>query len=306
MPGDLSRPNNALEATTNLLLMRLLQSADEDEFDAVLGELKGVVEKIEGLGDYPAKSLADIIQVLGEVVSDSPAYNELFEATLALMERRSGEGSAGRALLERAFQLLDAERYYAAIRLLGRAQHKFVQYECRRDLVMALAACGSAYEQAGLLWAARANFLAAATTAFADFLERGDITRPAMLASRQLAWLELQLGRVPAALQWAQLTDIVAGHLMLEGRAKKAFLERRDDFDMILGLQLLRCQFDDLRSAGALPNILVGLGFNHAHIALLYTLGHEDTLRQEGWIPESQTPEAVKDLMLQWVNQPAR
>jgi hypothetical protein len=29
---------------------------------------------------------------LGEVVSDSPAYNELFEATLALMERRSGEG----------------------------------------------------------------------------------------------------------------------------------------------------------------------------------------------------------------------
>jgi hypothetical protein len=221
---DRSRPNNALEAKTDLLLMRLPQSADADEFDAVLGELKGVVDKIEGLGDYPAKPLADIIQVLGEVASDSPAYNELFEATLSLMERRSGEGSAGRALLERGFQLLDAERYYHAIRLLGRAQHKLVKYEYRRDFVMALAACGSAYEQAGLLWAARANFLAAATTASADFLEHGDITRPAMLATRQLAWLELQLGRVPAALQWAHLTDIVAGHLMLEGRAKEAFL----------------------------------------------------------------------------------
>ena len=191
--------------------MRLHQSVDADEFDVVLGELKGVVENVEGLGDYPAKSLADIIQVLGDVVSDSPTYNELFEAALALMERRSGEGSAGRALLERGFQLLNAERYYDAIRVLGRAQHKLVKYEYRHDFVMALAACGSAYEQAGLLWAARANFLAAATTAFADFLEHGDITRPAMLATRQLAWLELQLGRVPAALQWAQLTEIVAG-----------------------------------------------------------------------------------------------
>jgi hypothetical protein len=56
---------------------------------------------------------------------------------------------------------------------------------------------------------------------------------------------------------------------------------------MILGLLLLECQFDDLKSVGALPNILGGLGFDHARTALLYALGHEDTLRQECWIPES-------------------
>jgi hypothetical protein len=303
---DRSRPNNALEARTDLLLMRLQQSADAEEFDAVLGELKGVVEKIEGLGDYPAKSLADSIQALGDFVSDSPAYSELFEATVALMERRSGEGSAGRALLERGFQLLKAERYYDAIRLLGRAQHKLVKYEYRGHFVMALTACGSAYEQAGLLWAARANFLAAATTAFADFLEHGDITRSAMLATRQLSWLEIQLGRVPAALQWARLTDIVGGHLILQGKAKESFEQQRRDFDMILGLLLLRCKFDDLKSVGGLPNVLDALGFDHARIALLYALGHEDALRQEGWIPEIETPEAVKHLMVQWTNQPAR
>jgi hypothetical protein len=207
---DPSRPNNSLQAKTNLLLMRLNQGVDADEIDLVLTELKGVIAKIEGLGDYPAETLADIIQMLGEVVSDSPAYNELFEATLALMERRSGEGSAGRSLLDRGFQLLNAEQYYDAIRVLGRAQRKLVKYEYRRDFIVALAACGSAYNEAGLLWAARGNFLAAATTAFADFLERGDITRPALLAVGQLAWLELQLGRVPAALQWAQLTDLQA------------------------------------------------------------------------------------------------
>jgi hypothetical protein len=56
---------------------------------------------------------------------------------------------------------------------------------------------------------------------------------------------------------------------------------------MILGLLLLECQFDDLKSVGALPNILGGLGFDHARAALLNALGHEDTLRQECWIPES-------------------
>jgi hypothetical protein len=75
---DPSRPNNALGATTNLLLMRLHQTVDTDEFDAALRELKGVIEKIEGLADYPAESVADIIKVLGDVVSDSQAYNELF------------------------------------------------------------------------------------------------------------------------------------------------------------------------------------------------------------------------------------
>jgi hypothetical protein len=149
--------------------------------------------------------------------------------------------------------LLNAERYYDAIRVLGRAQHKLVKYEYRHDFVMALAACGSAYEQAGLLWAARANFLAAATTAFADFLEHGDIMRPAMLATRQLAWLELQLGRVPAALQWAQLTDIMAGHLMLDGEAKQTFLERRRDFDMILGLLHCRTSWVDWVSTMPAP-----------------------------------------------------
>ena len=303
---DPSRPNNALQARTNLLLMRLYQSVEADEINAVLTELKEVIEKIEGLGDYPAEPLADIIQMLGEVVSESSGYDELFEATLALMERRTGEGSAGTALLDRGFQLLNTDRYYDAIRVLGRAQRKLVKYEYRRDFIMALAACGTAYDQAGLLWAARGNFLAAATTAFADFLEHGDITRPAMLAVRQLAWLELQLGRVPAALHWAQLTDIVAGHLMLKGKAKEAFDQRRHDFDMILGLLLLECQFDDLKSVGALPNILGGLGFDHARVALFYALGHEDTLRQEGWIPESETPDTVRDLMIQWLNQPAR
>ena len=279
---------------------------DRDQIDAILVNLRAVITKAEGLGDYPLESLADCIRVFGDVISDSAEYDGLFDATVALMERRSGEGTAGKALLDRGFQLLDADRYYEAIRVIGRAQRKLVKHEYRRDLIMALVACGIAYEQAGLLWAARSNLLAAATRAFAHFTEHGDITRPALLAVRQLAWIERRLGRVPASLQWAQLTDIIARHLMLEGVAKDRFLEKRRDFDMILGLLILKCDFGELKSIGALPNILEALGFDHARIAALYALGYEATLREEGWIPETETSAALRDLMVQWANQPAR
>jgi hypothetical protein len=64
---DPSRPNNSMQARTNLLLMRLNQSVAADEINSILTELKEVIEKVEGLGDYPAESLADIIQMLGEL-----------------------------------------------------------------------------------------------------------------------------------------------------------------------------------------------------------------------------------------------
>jgi hypothetical protein len=238
---DKSRPNNALQAETNLLLMRLHECVgDADTVDPILTDLREVIAKAEDLGDYPVESLAGIVQIFGDVFIDSNTYDELFDATVIMMERRSGEGTAGGRLLERGFQLLDKDRPYEAIRVLGRAQRKLVKREYRHDFVMALAACGSAYKEVDLLWAARSNFLAAATTAFADFTDHGDITRPTLITVRELAWIELQLGRVPAALQWAQLTDIVAHHLMLEGDQKEDFLSHRHVFDIILGIFFFR------------------------------------------------------------------
>jgi hypothetical protein len=161
-------------------------------------------------------------------------------------------------------------------------------------------------KKVGLLWAARSNFLAAATTAFADFADHGDITRPTLMTVREIAWIELQLGRIPAALQWAQLTDIVARHLMLEGNQKENFLNRRRDFDIILGILLLNLDIGNLHAVSMLPNILEHLRFDYARIALLFALGYEKTLREEGWIPESETPDSFQDIMVQWASQPAK
>jgi hypothetical protein len=107
MNSNPAPPYNSLQAETNLLLMRLHECVgDADTVDPILTQLREVIEKAEGLGDYPVESLADVVQVFGDVFIDSNTYDELFDATVTMMERRSGEGTAGRRLLERGFQLL--------------------------------------------------------------------------------------------------------------------------------------------------------------------------------------------------------
>jgi hypothetical protein len=88
--------------------MRLHEcAADADTVDPILTHLREVIAKAERLGDYPVEPLAEVVQRLGDVFIDSNTYDELFDATITMMERRTGEGTAGRRLLERGFQLLD-------------------------------------------------------------------------------------------------------------------------------------------------------------------------------------------------------
>ena len=42
------------------------------------------------------------------------------------------------------------------------------------------------------------------------------------------------------------------------------------------------------------PETLTRLGYDHSRVALLYALGYESTLHEEGWIPESESEEAVR------------
>lgn len=47
------------------------------------------------------------------------------------------------------------------------------------------------------------------------------------------------------------------------------------------------------------------LGFHHSRTALLYALGHEAALREDGWIPKEETPEKVAELFAVLASQPA-
>lgn len=305
--SDMERPNNAFWARSERVLIDLTEAMAADaDLTPILGELGRVLMASEGLGTFPLEPLDEIIRELGSVLPDNKAYDELFETLVALVERRTSEAEAGRALLRRGYQKLEASRRYEAIRLLGRAQVKLIKRECREELVSALMGCGLAYEGAGLLWAARMNVLAAAGNALSDFWEHGTIVRPVLPCLQKLIWIEMQLGRVPHLLGLIEIAKAVAGHLRLEGEQKQRHEKHFELQDKILGILLLSAPIKTLETLSFLPGILARLQLPHSEMALLYALGYERKLRDDGWIPAEETDDSVKDFFNKWRSQPAK
>jgi hypothetical protein len=189
---------------------------------------------------------------------------------------------------------------YEAIRLLGRAQLDLALHECRAEMAEALALCGVGYESVGLLWAARGNFLLALNQALKEFWDHGTVTSQAIACVRRLIWVELQLGRVPYVLSWIQV--LLALHSAVEkGEAEQSrFEEYFTEIDRVLGALLLRTELFDLKELPYLPKVLDQLQLDAASMALLFALGHEDVLRNEGAIPSGESADAVLDFFTEW------
>lgn len=213
---------------------------------------------------------------------------------------------SGCALLTRAYQKFDAGKYYDAIRFYGRAQNKLIKHEYRNQLVAALIGCGLAYEAVGLLWAARTCVLAGTSQLFGEFLEDGTLPTRALSSVQKLTWIELQLGRIPCVLSFMELADILAGHLQLEEKRRKSFETQRETQDKVFGILLLSAPLEDLFKLAFLPQTLERRQLPYSHMALLYALGYETFLRDEGWIPQKESTESVREFFEQWINQPAK
>jgi hypothetical protein len=306
LAAETSRRNTSLQARTLLTFMDLQEAhGDLKRYSAVLKTLKEILTEAEGLVAYPMETTVKIVREIGDYIGDNEAYDDLFESVVSLTEHRVSEGEAGRVLLERGHQKLRAGKRYDAIRLLGRAQQRLAMREYRNDLIEALLACGIAYKSAGLLWAARANVLAAANQAFSDYWEDGEISRHVLFSLHLLVWLELQLGRVPCVLGWVDLMSVVARQLALDEDDRKAFIEKRVSEDRVLGILLLKAGPGELESLGFLPDVLDELELHNSWMALLYALGHEDYLRAENVIPAGESQEDVRTFFSRWLRQPA-
>src|SRR5262249_796592 len=110
---------------------------------------------------------------------------------------RRSEGEAAERNSTRAFQKLNKELPYDAIRWFGRAVGLLVKDGYEDELLRALVGSSIAYEHAGLYWAARNYALAAVSHQFSAFTRTGKIAEvnPAMLS--RLFATEIQIGRVP-------------------------------------------------------------------------------------------------------------
>lgn len=171
------RPSASLQARTLLVKMRLQQALYEGrDVDPMLREYSDIVSMCGGLAGYPLEPFVQIVTEMGTVVGNRPTYGELFESLTELAFRRKGDVTAARMLLRRGSQQLEGRQPHDAVRTLGRALVRLFTHESREDSVRALSLIGFAYEQIGLLWAARGSLLCAASIATSEYWTYGDIT----------------------------------------------------------------------------------------------------------------------------------
>jgi len=150
----------------------------------------------EGLIGYPFEPLSKIVTEIGAIFSELPGYQRLFEETVAASTRRAGDVSAARMMLRRGTQQLDSGHASEAIRMFGRVMGKLFKHEIREDAVHALYLCSHAYEQVGLLWAARGTALAAASIATNDYWTYESRTPQQAACYNRIKWMELRLGEL--------------------------------------------------------------------------------------------------------------
>ena len=307
MATDSTRPNNALQAGTSLILMRTARAYHSRKFDEVEDgwrELTEVVDKSEGLGAYSVEHLFGLIRELGEYV-DGLAFDALYDKLANAMRKRRSDGEAGMAYLNRARQKMGQEKPYAAIQWFGQAEELLIKEEYRGELVVALIGVSRAFEQVGLLWAARNKALAAADRTLASFVKEGKIIPQAMIALNRLVWIELRLGRIPHILDAITLASSVASNLNVSEDKQEAYAEELQMQELVLGIHLLNLPLAALSGATRLPSTLQRLGLESARMAMLFALGQEQVLRDEGYIPVEEDAETVQTFFKQWQDQPA-
>jgi hypothetical protein len=301
---DKNRRTTTLLAKAQELLIDLLETHDDkDKRERVLVEFQTIFDESKGLVDFPARQFIDLIMEMGELFADDAAFDKTFEIVLDVAKERESRETAGRMLLQRGMQLLEHHRPYEAIRYLGRAQQQLAIRECRAEFVTALALCSSAYEAAGLLWAAHASMLLAASQALQDFWDDGTVTKQAHACLRRLTWLELQLGHVPCVLTWIETTAVIQRAIDLDSTRQESLRNEWMHLDLALGTLLLKTDFFDLKGLGALPATLEQFHLDFSWTALLYALGYEDRLRTDKVFPDDETSENVLNVFTQAVTQ---
>ena len=85
---DPLRLNNALQARTNLVLMKITQAAQarrSDQLESCWLDLVQIVDESAVLGAYPIEQLSDLVTEFGEVM-DGPAFDTLYENSQTLSD----------------------------------------------------------------------------------------------------------------------------------------------------------------------------------------------------------------------------
>lgn len=279
---DKSKETSSLWARTQLLQMDLVTSMrTQSDLRPTITALRHVLSEVRGKIEFPIEPLVRIVQELANIIGDLPGYDELLDSVIEIERERNGDRVAGEIQLQRGLQKLDRKKAYGAIDDLARAQLLLAQEDCREEFIAALCGTGLAYESAGLLYAARANLVTALDRCLYSWFKEKSVDRRAFPLLKKLAWLDLQLGRVPYVLGWVKWFAPIQVALSLNEDDTKALHDELQAIDRVLGILVLRTAHDDWPRLARLPDLLSRLGLEMSRAAALFMLGYEEKVRSE-------------------------
>ncbi|WP_156440999.1 hypothetical protein [Burkholderia sp. ABCPW 14] len=279
---DKSKETSSLWAWAQLLQMDLVAAMRaKRDLQPTLVAMRQVLSNVRRQIEFPIEPVIRIVRELGIVIGDSPGYDELVDVVIEIERERNGDRVAGEFQLQRGMQKLQRKKAYDAIDDLARAQMLLAQEDSRDEFIAALCATGLAYESVGLLYAARANLVSALDRCLYSWFKEGAVDRRALPLLKKLAWLELQLGRVPYVLAWVKWFEPIQVALSLSAEDTKALEQEIQAIDRVLGILILRTTHEDWASLTRLPDLLTTLGLEMSRAAALFMLGHEDKVHAE-------------------------
>jgi len=308
LEADEARPNNALFARMLRTFVSLTDAMSEGRpqgLSVAWEDLKEIAEASKHLGQFPFESLSGMVREMSELF-DTPEFDSLYELVVAVQRQRVSDGEAGELFRSRGRQKLRNEKPYEAIRWLGRAEELFVKDEYQRQLILTLLDCSYAYESAGLLWAARNKLVVAIERAFRVFLTEGEMPGIAHHCLRRLTWIEMQLGRVPQTLQAIIWSRFCEGLLASTGHREAQSEQEAMLLQAVLSIHFLNVPFSRISALEQLPDALARLDLEMPRLAVLYALGHEKRVNEEGFAESPKSPKDMLEFFERWQDQPAR
>jgi len=268
------RPSSALHARSMLLLQQITATMPNTPA-TLFNELRDVLSQCDGLVGFPLAPLTQLIQQLGTLIEDDPEYEKLLEDVISLTSRHAGEVEAAMMVMQRGAQKLEKGKFYDAIALIGRSFSDLAKHETRQQLISGLNLLSHAYEQVGLLWAARGALLSSISMILNEFEAHADTDRLRIGPIPRMKWLEVQLGRLTQCLEWTCFDRTVANTFADRERADPAF-EEFQTLDVGIAILILRATREQLLSLRRFPDVLDRMGLFFSRGALLCALGHDD------------------------------
>lgn len=225
--------------------------------------------------DFPFVTFKELAMQMGDLFSDNEAYESLVDKLVLLSSTRDSELASAEILQQRGYQKLIAKRFKDSIVYLGRSIVKLAKEESKEELVLSLRMLSDAYDHFGLPWASLAAQIAASEILFREWFQNGKVRKRLVSATRDLAQLELRLGRISNFLEWnmlAQMLERHIGQMGSEGEIPYSHL-----VDGCLAVRIMNTPFD-VPGLEDLPAILAANDLGLSENATLFKLGYGEEI----------------------------